>query len=823
MTNRNSQGPLLRSTALIGSVCAWLWASDASAQPQTFAFDIPQQSLSSALREYGQVSGQQLIFTEDLVAGRRAPALHGNYTAVDALSHLLVGTDLVVERSDTGGAMIRRKGDARPIRLGDASRALPSESGTGSAGSEEIVVTAQKREERLKEVPVSVSVIKADKLTKTEKVLIRDYYTSVPGLSVAAGIYPGPNTLISIRGVNTGVAIPTVGILIDDVPFGSTFGGHGGLDVPDIDPGDLARVEVLRGPQGTLYGSDSMGGLLKFVTVDPSTSDYSGRIEVGTNDIDHGAEPGYNFRASANIPITDTLAIRVSGFRRQDPGYVDNVGDAQKGVNQGKSEGGRLSALWHISDDASLKLSALYQYGRTNGAPDVNIGPGLKELQQSYLPGVGGYKRAVGSYSAILNATLGNADLTSITGYGHDNTYHSLDYSAAFGAVANRVYGVTGAKIYNRDGNDKVSEEIRLSGTLWQDIDWLVGAYYSHETNHVNQDADAVNPLTNQVVHGGLFLYYFNPDPEFEEYAGFADLTYHFTDRFDIQVGGRQTHIGYTLGENTLILAGPPTLTPREKATADPFTYLVTPRFKVSDDLMVYARFASGFRPGAPNTPIRGVPSQVNPDTTQSYEAGVKGDFLGHVVSIDASLYYIAIQGIQLSLRTPNGIFYRANGGDAKSQGAELSLTSRPATGLTIAGWVDYDDAVLTSDFPAASTSHGLSGDRLPRTSKWSGNISLEQEFSLGTGATWFVGGEVSFVGNRIGNFQSTPVRQIYPSYVKTDLRAGVNYESWIATIYANNVADERGVIGGGLDASPTNSFTYIEPRTVGVNIAKTF
>src|ERR1700728_291985 len=190
---------------------------------------------------------------------------------------------------------------------------------------DEIIVSAQKRDERLQDVPIPVSVIGAAALVQSNQVKITDYYTEVPGLSVAPG--PTSTNTLSIRGISTGAnasgppaPAPTVGIVIDDIPFGGTGGGD--PLVPDFDPGDLARIEVLRGPQGTLYGASSLGGLIKFVTVDPSTDAVCGRLEAGANGVHNGAEPGYTFRGSVNIPLSSDLAIRASAFTRQDPGYI---------------------------------------------------------------------------------------------------------------------------------------------------------------------------------------------------------------------------------------------------------------------------------------------------------------------------------------------------------------------------------------------------------------------------------------------------------------------------------------------------------------------
>ena len=160
-----------------------------------------------------------------------------------------------------------------------------------------------------------------------------------------------------------------------------------GAQVPDIDPGDLDHIEVLRGPQGTLYGANSMGGLVKYVTVDPSTMAFSGRLEAGTSGASHGAEPGYSLRAAYNVPVTDSLAVRVSGYERQDPGYIDNPTYHLSGVNETKAYGARMSALWSPSEDFSLKLGAVYQRLQAGASTDVNAAVGSATLQQTFLPG----------------------------------------------------------------------------------------------------------------------------------------------------------------------------------------------------------------------------------------------------------------------------------------------------------------------------------------------------------------------------------------------------------------------------------------------------
>jgi outer membrane receptor protein involved in Fe transport len=240
---------------------------------------------------------------------------------------------------------------------------------------------------------------------------------------------------------------------------------------------------------------------------------------------------------------------------------------------------------------------------------------------------------------------------------------------------------------------------------------------------------------------------------------------------------------------------------------------------------MVYARLASGWRPGGPNV-ISAAPlsSTYKPDTTQNYEIGVKGNVLDHALSFDASIYHIDWKDIQLQLRDPvSGSVYFANGSQAKSQGVEFSIESRPLSGLRIAAWVAWNDAVLTKDLPPTANAVGASGSRLPNSSRFSGNLLLDQSLILTSGVTGLIGVSVSYVGSREGIFLPSPQRQSFPAYAKTDLRAGLKFESWAVNFFVNNVTDKRGLLSGGLGNLNPNAFNYIQPRTVGLSAVKSF
>jgi iron complex outermembrane recepter protein len=836
-------------------------------------FDLPAQSMAVSLATVGNLAKIDILFDLPTVDKLLAPALEADLTPEEAVARLLVGTKLRVVRINTDTLTV--VANAESTRLGVGSAVLPdvapqkinlqvdasaassfrvasaegplvdvpsanaeTRNGTGRRSGEfdEVVVTAQKREERLHDVPVPVTAITAQALVDSNQVRLQDYYTRVPGLNISPEGLENFQ-IVSIRGITTGPTNPTVGITVDDLPYGPSTALGGGVGVPDIDPSDLARIEVLRGPQGTLYGASSMGGLIKFVTLDPSTETLSGRLHAGFDDVHNGHQLGYTARGSVNVPISDTIAVRASAFTRLDPGYIDNPVSGLEGLNKDRVSGGLLSALWRPSQDLSLKLIALYQHGKREGSSDVDVPTpgfpetaGLRELQQNYLTGVGGNRREIQAYSATLRANLGAVSLSSVTGYSVNSYHDSWDYSYALGPLAQFIYGAPGSPVLDTNRTNKVSQELRLSGSIAAHLDWLLGGFYTHEKSSYSQHILATNPDTAEVLANPLTLDF---PTTYEEYAGFANLTWHFTEKFDIQLGARSGHIQQKFAETQsgdyvpiIFLVPSPIITPETPASANPVTYLVTPRFVISPELMTYARFATGYRAGGANAAGPGSPAQYNPDKTLNYEIGIKGDLLEHALSFDASIYYIDWKEIQINLLNPaTSEAYITNVSRAKSQGAEFSVGARPIKGLSIDAWVAWDKAELKADFPANSTAAGLAGDRLPYTARFSGAVSADQNFVIAGPWEGFLGASISYVGDRIGQFvgPAPQTRARYPAYTQANVHSGVRYDSWAFNVFVNNLADKRGVLGGGAGNYPPFAFSYLQPRTVGVSVVKTF
>jgi len=587
---------------------------------------------------------------------------------------------------------------------------------------------------------------------------------------------------------------------------------------------------VLRGPQGTLYGASSLGGLVKFVTVDPSTDRFGGNVQASANSVYNAEGPGFSGRGSINVPISETFALRASGFARRDTGYIDNVLTGQDGVNRVQSEGGRLSALWRPADIFSLKIGALYQYSRTSGSANVEAQPDQKWLQQSEVRDSGIIARKVQVYNATAVLKLGAWELTSTSGYSLNSIADSNDFSYLFGGLAQQAFSVLGSVLSDRSKTNKVIEEFRITGPVTARVDWLLGAFYTHEHSPYTQEILAAVPDSGAIA-GSLAVLDF--PTTFTEYAAFTDFTFKLNDQIDIQLGGRESRNKQTYSEiDSGALIGGVSVQPQVDTDDSSFTYLVTPRFRINSDLMVYARFASGYRPGGPNSTctLLGVPCKFGPDKTNNYELGLKGDIADHMLELDTSIYYIDWKDLQLSLAQPvTGLSYYANGGAAKSKGIELASTFRPVSGLKISAWVSWNDAVLKEALPMGGpgAAYGAAGDRLPFSSRISGNLSVQEEFPITHDVSAFVGASVSYVGDRKSFFTAPPPdippRQEFPGYAKADAHAGLTFNDWTTDTFVNNLANRRGVLSGGLGTSNPNAFQFIQPRTVGVTISKSF
>lgn len=717
----------------------------------------------------------------------------------------------------------------------------PAEEAVRAASStEEIVVTAQKREQRLLDVPVPVSAVTADTLAKQNLLEIRDYFTRVPSLQ-----YSGDRVQdLALRGITTGGGTnPTLAILVDDVPFGSAT-QNGASNIPNFDPAILQRIEVLRGPQGTLYGAASLGGLIKYVTRQPSTTDFSGQMEIGATAVAHGGY-GHSVRGSVNVPIwEDRVGLSLSGFYRRNPAWVDNI-DRVSGIrvedaNRSREWGGRAALLLQPFDGLTVTLSAMKQESRSSGSGSTDF---VSVTDFRGVPEDLAVVRALGQpsfsefelYSARADLDLGFATLTSVSGWNVAVTTPLDDLTSVFGGLLSNFYPRT-ATVYliNAHRTTRFSQEVRLAGTS-DAVDWLVGGFYSIEHANISQTIQLVDASGDEIG-----VPYDGSGPSaYRDYAAFGDLTFHLTDRFDMQIGARY---GRNKMNNFQIVTTEPRSVPvfglstseqvRRKDKA--FTWLLAPSFKITPDMMIYARVANGYRPGGTNALLADVPLTYENDSVINYELGAKGTFLDRRVEFDVSLFQIDWKDIQLQgTSSANNFTFTTNGGKARSRGIEIQTSLRPWEGGAISANGSFIDAVLTEDLPVILGATGLageSGDRLPFTAKFGSTFDFQQDFELSPDLNLSLGATYSYLGKRWSEFvnsdpAATGIRMRLPSYSQVDLRAGLAIEGgWRLDAFVRNLFDKRGVVTGndrGGTVVPAGS--YIRPRSVGFTVSGSF
>lgn len=701
---------------------------------------------------------------------------------------------------------------------------------------QEVVVTAEKRREPLLEAPVSVTVVSGATLEQRHEVAMADYLAQIPGVSVQNNGYGQID--FSIRGLGTSPNLaPTVGVEVDGVPIGSSNSAGDAALKPDIDPSDMANIQVLYGPQGTLYGDDAMGGLVEFTTVKPDLDHFSGRVEADTSTVYSGGI-GSGQRAMVNLPIIDdTLALRISGFLRHDPGYMDDVQSGQRNVNDGSARGGRLDMLWQIASNASLRLNALAQDSDTNGDPLEIVTPQYQsvygDLNKIGYPGTGYFFAKYRFYTGTLDIDLGWAHLLSLSGYNTSYYQTDLDVTTVFGPIL----GTPPSVIYpllQTDGTNKFSQEVRLTSPSNQPLEWIAGLYYTHEGTIENQTLTAFDSGSHAVPDGfpsSLLSESLNPPTDFHDYAGYLTLTYHFSSKFDLEGGGRYTHETTDVPAAGALgfIAGNATEASHE--ADDATTFLAAARYHVSSNQMAYVRVASGFRPGGSNGVLPGdVPPTYGPDKTIDYEVGFKGAYLDRRLELETALFYIDWTNVQIGVLNEYDEEYTVNGNKAKSQGAQFSGQYLIGDGFSAQLNLTYTDAAMVQAGPPSSGANA--GAPLPYSNKWGGNASLEKRFPVTT--RWQGSAQLiySFFGDRYSTFNSVlppaPAEpQVFvPGYSTVDFLAGLGDGRYSVNLFVRNLADKRAfsslqVEGGGGNGDLQG--ILITPRTIGVSLTVNF
>lgn len=754
-----------------------------------------------------------------------------------------------------------------------AAPAMGETAASGTADNDtpslqEVVVTARKREEKLLEVPAPVSVISAETIELTEAVRLEDYLTQVPG--VGFDTLREGQTNVTFRGINVGDGSATVITYIDNIPLTPNGPGTSSAYLtPNLDPSDIAQIEVDRGPQGTLYGANAIGGVLKYVTVKPDPNHFSGRVEVSGESVAYGGTGGAA-RGAVNIPLmADVLAVRLSAYNRNDPGYIDDPLLGLKNLNRDHVSGGRAALLWNATDVLTVNLSSMVQLMSNNGNDFVNINPLTgKPLFGDFIQEAALRNQWFSSRNAVYNADvqwdLKWAKLLSSTSYSTLQNGSDTDNTATYGPLLSAAFGIPNVGLDSPLDvhSNKISEEVRLTSSGQEKLEWQIGGFYTRVRTESDQGANLFDTTTQAYItsFGPTFSGYLKN--QYIEHSAFGNIDYHFTPQFDVSLGLRYSTDDQKLDSFFEGLLFGPTVDSQTYDSEHAITWAVNPRYQLTEDQILYARVATGYRPGGadlllPGATAAGLSPTFKHDQLISYETGWKASLFDRRVTMDMSVYYIRWTDLQ-ELVTLGGNSYTANGGYAHSEGVEAAITWMPLTGLNFTANLSYNDNRLDSD-PQNNPDLSQTGYRLPTTPRFSGNFSADYKWAITPSTKVFVGGSVFATTARpnelnlgydpntasgigpITNFGRAPlynpntnaiigyVSTALPGYTTLDLRTGVEHGLWTVEAYAKNVTNVQAFSEyAGYNNTYANYATewvatVLRPRTIGLSLARRF
>jgi len=740
---------------------------------------------------------------------------------------------------------------------------------TEAATLSEVVVTADKRgEESIQSIPTTIQAISGDTLDRKGAVEFADFSGQVAGLTYD-DLGPGDKKYV-IRGVtSTGPA--TVGVYYDEAVITGSNSNDGGGREPDIRLFDLDRIEVLKGPQGTLYGASSMSGTIRYITKKPVLDKVEGYVQgEGSNTTKGGGNYGIN--GALNLPIVQgALALRLVGWDVQNSGYIDDVRIPAGPVNNAnwdKTEGGRALLRWAANEQLDIVASATVQTLKSGGSarytPEgaLSFGdtPEHPAPQYPRIPGgdltntdvtLSPWDETMEIFGVTGTYTLPVGVITATSNYFDRRIDFNFDSTPILISFDVPVQAIT----HQPQDRRVVSNEIRYASKLDSPVNFVVGGFSQLEHNDftvqviksnnlglpngpfsgLNSDDALSNPDGNS-----FFGRYDNNI--IKQYAAFGEVTWAATDRLTALVGLRyfhssqesfqaQTHpfggfTGSPVGEQTNSFAGNKT------------TFKANLSYK-TDFGLVYATVSEGFRVGGTNAAdlpfASNIPRTYSPDQLRNYELGIKSDFLDKRLRVNAAAYAIRWSNIQLQTVDSTGAFpFVANGGTASVDGFEIESQMLLASGLELDLTGTYENARLTADQPnecfkadgvtPCNPNVAYSGDNLPEVPKFMANAALSYSVPVSDAVTANFRGDLQY---RDATNSQTNARSIYnvplAPYTLLNLRAGVDWNEWNATVFVKNVTDKRAQVDAISSSQDPLALLTVRPRTVGLQVTRKF
>jgi len=753
-------------------------------------------------------------------------------------------------------------GVASNVSAQSASPADAPKETTKADAIEEIVVTAQKYKSTIQNTPISMSALSGDQLVAAGLTSIADVAHDVPGLSMRSA---GPGlTEFEARGLaSTGGASPTVGFYLDEIPLSPPALSQSGKVVIDPNLYDIDRIEVLRGPQGTLYGSGSMGGTIKIVTNEPKIGVFEGSAQA-TGSYTDGGGPNGSANLMLNLPLGDVFAVRLVGSDTYRSGWIDRivlnpfpgelgltrgnvlaapVQSIAKDVNTERLYSGRISVLYKPNEDWSVLATFLSQnlemggYDLIDGPPGV---PHLAHYEAFNTPEP--ITDRVSVYSLAINGNLGFADLTSATSYWNRRATQTQDAAESISATLGTPLVSVGFS--ETDPSHQFSQEIRLTSAGNGSLHGTVGAFFSDMTSDWNEfGANAANTG----APGGIYFQSYNPY-NIKQSALFGDGSWKFTDTLTLSAGLRWYHYDSTIdvsewGSVTPSPTQPasPTVT---KASDKGFNPRVNLSYQPTSDLNTYITAAKGFRPGGANILIPpptqvpfcapGSPESFGPDSVWNYEIGEKARLLGNRVSINSDFYYIKWSDIQQSVPLACGYVYNTNAGNGRSYGPEIEVTAKVTDEWTVTASGAITNAEITNPTLAYATSlYGTNGQPYcPANGKCTIPILNvpHQTAALSLVYATEIGDGYRLTARASDTYTGFATDQAYffgvhlPPYAIAAARLTLAHGAWSANLFVDNLTNKTALLTANntqfqFNIPQLTRYTTNQPRTIGTQI----
>lgn len=815
--------------------------------------NIPAQELVPALKTLAHERGFQVAFLAEVVGNKRTQGAVGDLTTTEALTRLLEGTNLVYSyldaktvtilpvNSNNAGNLHRCSDGASDciesysqqnqvlasaiageqsasVQNSDGESNLSKESTTeGSLG--EIVVTATRRSESALRVPAAITALPERFLQESASLQLDDVVRAVPGLSYTQNSVG--QAVLAIRGVQTSAAFGNtqspVALYYDEVPV---LDPYVPWEVPQLNLFDVNRIEVLTGPQGTLFGAGSLSGAIRVITNKPDASKFDAAAEE-TVDFTQGGDPGYAGNLMINVPLIDgKLAVRGVGYYTKIGGWIDNPTLGRHDGNSALVSGGRGEVRWTPTSTLTVTGTAASESTRSQ---DANYLPyGSKSfVATNRLRNFNDDRTDIFNLTGEL--TFPFAVLTSSTSYLTRLATSQIDFSTLSGLITGLP---ATSPLIDQFNNRNFVQEVRLASTSEHPFKWLIGAYVQRYKYRNTETVFQKGVST--LGYGSDYLEAFFTRASVDETAGFGELSYDVTPKLIATAGARyssisvDTHIRYGLQGETLFDG-----IPRTFDRSLNFKRL-TPKFSLSyqptADVMVYALAAQGYRAGSTNLtpttdPITGkaIPPGFGPDYLWNYEMGFKGSLFDHRLMVTSDVYYIDWRNIILQQVSGGGLVFVGNAGQARSVGAELQVIGKVSQRIELGGSFAYNDAKLRrvdAGVPATE------GDRLPGSAPFTAYLYSQLHAGPLLGGELTLRADYSYTGREFSYLENkdNPEALRYGDYSAVGGQATISWSKYDVMLFVRNAANAKGRIAA-RKLFPLPFEILQTPRTIGVTL----